>query len=159
MKPLDVTSWHYKLYVYMSQSLAGWSGKEDFHTYPKHYGKNIGLCPYMRMILLWGPISLLSNLFPLAAIGIAFLVLPAGINGPAGVIWIFVVIAVTLASVFIIAKISDWLAERQERHDMKGQIEKQHSDYEAPITFWSLFKEWLAARKTKLCIILELPDD
>lgn len=154
---IDPDSWHYKLYCFMSQWYAAWTHKEHYHEYP-YDQKMIGLCPYMRMILIWGPIAILSNFIPLAAIMVTFFIFPAGVAGAQGVLWLFFSITALAGSIWMFAKLvdltSNWRDARREE-----KLKSLDPDYEPTVTFWTTLKEYAKSFKTKICPIMELPDD
>jgi len=156
---INPESWHYKIYRYNSQLVAAWLCEDDYHEYPHQYGKMIGLCPYMRMICLWGPLVALSNIIPLAALAATFWMLPSFANGIAGVLWLFGSIALIFATFIGMAYLKD---KSNERKEAKKQSQlRDYDEYfaEPPVTFWTLFKDYVRAVKTKVCPILELPND
>ena len=155
---ISENSWHYRLYVFMSQWNAAWRNCDDYLEYPKTYGRrsnNIGLCPYMRMILIWGPLSILSNLIPILAVLGALIAMPTGMNGLAGFLWLIFWAVTAAAFTLGIAKLADWRQARAERME-KLQTYRQDPDYVKQDTFWSLLGEYLMSIKTKVCPVLEV---
>ncbi len=152
-------SWHYKLYVFMSQWNAAWRHKLDPWEYPR--GKNmIGLCPYMRMILIWGPLSILSNLLPIGAVYAAFVMFPAAVNGTAGIAWLVGSVIALAVSFFLIGWIAHLIGVvREQRRDSRIQREFEDLDVEPKETFFGLIKQYIVAIKTRICPVLELEDD
>lgn len=149
-------SWHFRLYVFMSQWNAAWQGKSDYLDHPKMgRSANIGLCPYMRMILIWGPLSILSNLVPIAAVIVAIVLFPAGMNGLAGVGWLVFWAVTLVGSGLALGKLADWREARYEQN-RKSQLLRQDPDYVEPDSFWKLVKEFAVATKTKICPVLEV---
>jgi hypothetical protein len=152
---IDPNSWHYKLYKFNVQWIACWQGETDYHAQP--YRSNLlGLCPYMRTICLWGPLTMLSNIFPLAALYFAFIAMPAG---GFGVGWFIGIVVLTVAVSAGVAACIAMLAAYQYKKPAKSQLPKQAPDYKAPETFWTLVKSYLKSAKTKVCPVLRLPND
>jgi len=148
-------SWHFRLYVFMSQWNAAWRYKDDYLAYPKIGSSGIGLCPYMRMILIWGPLAIVSNVVPIFAVVAAFLIFPGSMNGAAGVGWLLFSISVIIGLGFIISWIKDWSDERAERRE-GSQLKCQDPDYVEPDSFWKLLKAFAQTTKSKICPVLEL---
>ena len=149
-------SWHYRLYSFMSQWNAAWREKDDFLDYPKH-GTMIGLCPYMRMILIWGPLAILSNLIPIAAVIGAFLLFPASVNGGAAVGWLFFTVIAFVGIILALGWLKNYLDERHEENEV-SQLHKQDPDYVEPDSFWKLLKGYAKAVKSRVCPVLELEE-
>jgi hypothetical protein len=155
---ISENSWHYRLFVFMSQWNAAWRNRDDYLDHPKTSRRekfNIGLCPYMRMILIWGPLSILSNLIPLLAVLGALVAMPTGMNGLAGVLWLLFWAVSAVAIGFAIAKLADWRQARAENQE-KLQVYRQSPDYVKKDTFLSLLGEFLMSIKTKICPVLEV---
>ena len=153
-------SWHYKLYVFMSQWNAAWRGKSDYWEYPLN-GNMIGLCPYMRMILIWGPLAILSNLIPIGAIVATFFLFPASVNGAVGVAWLIGSILLIAGGILAIGYITH-LIGRIEEGRRRNEIENDdwfEEGYEPKQTFRGLVWSYLVALKTKMCPVLELKKD
>jgi hypothetical protein len=148
-------SWHYRLYVFMSQWNAAWRDKDDYLSYPKH-GEMIGLCPYMRMILIWGPLAILSNLIPLGFVIMALLLFPMSAAGPSGIGWLLFWLVMTIGLVIGGGFIKDWL---DRRADEKENSQIPGWDYEPkkkPDGFFKLLNEWI---HSKFCPVLEVQND
>ena len=158
-QPINPESWHYKIYRFNSQLVAAWNCNENYHEYPHQYGKMIGLCPYTRMIFLWGPLVALTNIIPLAALAATFWMLPSFTNGLTGVLWLFGSIALIFAILIGMAYLKDKSNERKETKKESQLPEFGAIVAEPPVTFWSLLKDYVRAVKTKVCPILELPND
>lgn len=148
-------SWHYRLFCFMSQWNAAWRGKHDYHTYPKIGQFGIGLCPYMRMILIWGPLAIVSNVIPLGAFALAFYVFPHSAAGAAGVIWLLVSLGAGLGAIFLLGFLKDWVDARQEA---RYESQVSESEEEKPDGFWKLLGQFLKSAKTKVCPVLELEE-
>lgn len=158
---INTDSWHYKLYIFMAQWNAAWLHNDNYIDYPLNR-KKIGLCEYMRMILIWGPLSILSNLIPL---GLVFLVLfsfPFYANGTIGVLWLFGFVGFIIATSVVLGRIADWKSDRKEAL-RKSQIYDEYDDYddceddrEPDQGFATLMKEYLKSIKSKICPILEV---
>lgn len=155
---LNPNSWHYKIYAFNSQLVAAWMHKDDYHYYPKIGSFGIGLCPYMRMILIWGPLVALTNVVPFAAIYAAFIMFPGFAAGGAGIFWLIFTLASIVGFFVLLAKIKDWASERQERRE-ESQLRRQDPDYQEPEGFWRLVGGYLKSMKTKICPVLEIQDD
>ena len=149
-------SWHYRLYVFMSQWNAAWRGRDDYLDFPHtDYYNRIGLCPYMRMILIWGPLSIISNVIPVGAVFLAVIGFPLMLNGAAGVGWLVFWAVTLVAVVYAVSKIMDW---RQAQHEARAgsQLYTQAPDYVEPDSFWRLVREYAVSVKTKICPVLEI---
>jgi len=153
-------SWHYKLYVFMSQWNAAWLGKDAYWKYP-HNSNKVGLCPYIRMIILWGPLAILSNFIPIGVFIASFFLYPASVNGYVGIVWLVTTLLVITAVVLIIGYVRHLidLHEENRRHselEYGVYYEKQDKSQE---TFRSLLWEYLETIKTKMCPVLEVKQD
>ena len=151
--------WHYKLYVFMSQWSAAWRA-DDNYLHAGEHTSMIGLCPYMRMILIWGPLAILSNIIPLGGvIGVLFL-FPASANGFMGIFWLFFWLACIVAAFFGIGWLKDFLSAREEKKE-RSQLPPHPDDEEVekPTGFWTIVKEYIIAAKTKVCPVLEIEED
>jgi hypothetical protein len=160
---IDSNSWHWRLYKFNSQWVAAWKGRNDFYDFPRH-GRMIGLCPYMRMILIWGPIAMLSNIFPLAVLAGTFLLFPVTANGVMGIAWLIGVIVLVAASICAMSYLLDYRSRRCEanrRADLKHESNKSSDSQltEQPDTFWTLFCSYVVAVKTKICPVLQAPNE
>lgn len=155
---MKTNSWHWKVYCFNSQLVAAWKGKDDYHEYPYH-NKMIGLCPYMRMILIWGPLVMLTNIIPLAAIIATFYWFPAGANGIVGVYWLLGSIIGVVTFFVTLAKYQDWQTARREEKQ-ESQLSCQRVDMENQAeTFWTLVMSYIKAIKSKVCPVLEIEND
>ena len=146
-------SWHFKLFVFMSQWNAAWHEKDDYLDYPKIPESGIGLCPYMRMILIWGPLAILSNFVPLAFLVGALFLFPASANGAAGVGWTLFTIAAMIGSGFAIG----WLKDRKEIRDEakeRSQLDP-YGEEEKPDGFFKLLWTWV---HDSICPVLEVKE-
>jgi hypothetical protein len=164
---LNKSSWHYKVYAFNSQMVArlGDNGS-DFYKYP-HHGRIIGLCPYMRMIMLWGPFAFLCNLVPLIAVVWFFLVLPAFTVG----LWSLLIFAayvcaaggLAIALYYGITYVANSVStHHDDAHQAEREAAKVVRDAHKatqPDTFWSLFVGYVKSLKTKVCPVLELDDE
>lgn len=150
-------SWHYKLYVFMCQWNAAWRGKNDYWEYPRQ-GNMIGLCPYMRMILIWGPLAILSNLIPIAAIVGTFFLFPASLNGVVGIAWLLGTIFALAAGILGIGYVSHLIGKLEEgRRREKLDREFFEDEPSKPTkTFRGLVWDYVVAVKTKMCPVLEV---
>lgn len=155
---IDPESWHYRLYCFMSQWTAAWRGVEDFHNEPRSYKRMIGLCPYMRMILIWGPLAILSNFIWILAVITTFFAFPAGINGLAGVSWLVGSIFIFGVAIYLLGKLKDLMSSREDAR-IKENLRRQDPDYEPPVTFWNVLVGYIKTFKTKICPVMELPND
>lgn len=155
---ISADSWHHRLYVFMSQWNAAWRGKDDHWEYPRG-GYMIGLCPYMRMILIWGPLAILSNLIPIGAVIGTFFLFPAAINGGLGVAWLLGFFITLGAVIFSIGYIRHLIGTLEEDRQSQQISRQQEEELEQRTTFWSLIWGFLVAIKTKMCPVLELKND
>ncbi len=150
-------SWHFRLYVFMSQWNAAWRGNNDYLDHPQISSFGIGLCPYMRMILIWGPLAILSNVFPIAAVIGSLVAFPGSVAGTSGIFWLFGWIAGFVGAIFALGWIKNWQDERQESREI-SQLIKQDPNYVEPESFWKLIKDYVKSAKTKVCPVLELEE-
>jgi uncharacterized membrane-anchored protein len=158
---LNKFSWHYKVYAFNSQMVAAWTMESDFHEYPWD-GRTIGLCPYMRMIMLWGPLVFLCNLSPLIAGVAAYIVLPAVTIGVSSLLSVTATIVGFTIACYILNSGVKYLSAR--RDDINREKRKQRridaeNDVTPPETFWSLLVSYIKSLKTKVCPVLELDDE
>lgn len=154
---ISKNSWHYKLYVFMSQWNAAWRAEDDYHLFPKD-NERIGLCPYMRMILIWGPLAILSNIFPLGTFAAVVFLFPMSANGLWGVFWLFFWIATVIVALFGIGFLKDFSDKRAERK--KSQLDSNEEPKSEPETgFFKILIEYVKAFKTKICPVLEVKQD
>ena len=155
-EPIDINSWHWKVYCFNSQLCAAWRGNEDFNEYPYH-GRLLGLCPYMRMIFLWGPLVALTYLLPIGAIATAFYFLPTSAGGTGGVLWL---VGVILSFAAFVAAIVWALGKQKEiRERRPAPYLRKERDEPTTVTFRSMLFDWLKSMKSKVCPVLVLPDD
>lgn len=153
---ISTTSWHYKLYVFNTQLVEAWKGNSYFHTCPSD--GNVGLCPYMRMIMIWGPLVLLTYTIPIGMTIAALVLFPMKAAGVIGILYLIGWIVGLIAVMFLMA----WLSSRKEQRELdKAERTKGVSmpDVEPKTTFWSVLKEYIIAAKTKVCPVLEVSDD
>jgi hypothetical protein len=160
MKP-NTNSWYHKVFVFNSQIVATMREYQDPHLHP-HHGKMYGLCPYMRMIFVWGPIVFLMNLFPLLCLIGTAIVLPITIIGGVSTAYtalvILAVIGIILACIWLLEYTSEILKKR--RYQQKQVVKQREKDgVVPPDTFWSLTKAYLKSAKTKVCPVLEFDDE
>lgn len=151
---ISPTSWHYRLYCYMSQAHAAWTHKDDYHEYPKNTAF-LGLCPYMRMILIWGPIAILSNLIPIFAILATLFIFPASTGGLAGVLWLFGAIGTLVGAIIGLGYLVEWNRERRHARE-ESQLGSYGEPEEKPKGFIALLYTWI---HDSICPKLELPQD
>lgn len=155
---ISADSWHYRLYVFMSQWNAAWLGKSEPWEYPRG-GTMIGLCPYMRMILIWGPLAILSNLVPIGAIIGTFFLFPAAVNGALGVAWLFgffVTLGALIFGMGYVGHLIGRLEEGRRRNQLTRKEEEDYYETEPRQTFRGLVWSYLVAVKTKMCPVLEV---
>lgn len=153
-------SWHYKLYVFMCQWNAAWLGRDDHWEYPRK-GTMIGLCPYMRMILIWGPLAILSNLIPIGAVIATFFIFPAAANGIVGIAWIFgffILLGFTILIIGYISHLQEYVKEKRRTSQILKN-EKETHDSEPHQSFLGLVWSYIIAVKTRMCPVLELSED
>jgi hypothetical protein len=163
---LNPNSWHYKVYVFNSQLNARWNDHSDFVDFP-HHGNNIGLCPYMRMIFVWGPLTMLAYVATIAVIVGTVWVFPSGATGGiTGTLWLLGTLSAIIGGLLGIAYVSDWrqektLAKHKERLELKDSMTynewQEHN--KPPETFWTLCRDYLKSMKTKICPVLEINND
>lgn len=158
MKQINPKSWHYKVYVFMSQWNAAWCHESNYEMYPND-GKMIGLCPYMRMIFIWGPMAILSNLIPFGALFIVFFAAPFKAAGFVGIAWLFGTIMTIVLAIVAFGFLYDVRIARKDAKESALLKLRQDWDEEKPETFMSLLRDWLKSYKTKICPVLEMPDD
>jgi hypothetical protein len=162
---LNKSSWHYKVYAFNSQMVAKLGDEHDFYEYP-HHGRIIGLCPYMRMIMIWGPLVFLCNLVPLIAAVGAFIVLPVTTIGAVSqLIVVATIVGFIVAACLIIGganylagRLGDMQELRTEQQE-KTRLESAANGVTPPETFWSLLVSYITSLKTKVCPVLELDDE
>ena len=158
---LNKSSWHYKMYAFNSQMFAAWTMEPDFHSYP-YDGKIIGLCPYMRMIILWGPLVFLCNLAPWIAAVAAFIVLPVVTIGVSSQLTVVATIVgvVIAASLFFagVQYVGDRYIFAKKLKRKQRRIDAENS-VTPPETFWSLLVSYIMSLKTKVCPVLEIDDE
>jgi len=154
MLNINKSSWHYKVYTFNSQWWAAWTNQSDYHTYKMNNDK-IGLCEYMRMILLWGPLAILSNIVPIMAVWLAFFMFPMSISGIGGVIWLFVAIGAFGASGVCLEKFLSY----RENKKSQAATDMTHNNAIPDSGFRVIAKEFVISIKTKVCPILEVNDD
>ena len=150
---ISPTSWHYRLYCYMSQAYASWTHENDYWEYPKNTAF-LGLCPYMRMILIWGPIAILSNLVPIYAVIAALVLFPAGASGWVGIAWLFGSAALIAGLIVLGAYLFDKGAERRAAKK-ESQLNNMDEE-EKPAGFIKLMYTWI---HDSICPKLELPQN
>jgi hypothetical protein len=109
----------------------------------------------MRMILIWGPLVMLTYTIPIGALGFAMFHFPMQAGGIAGLGWLMLVIfgdAVIIALIAWRANMSeetDYEEEHRKREERKKQIEENPG-------FLRLAWHFLVALKTKICPVLEV---
>jgi hypothetical protein len=159
---LNKSSWHYKLYAFNSQMVAKLWDEGDFHEYP-HHGNIIGLCPYMRMILIWGPLAFLCNLIPLAGITWFFIVLPAFTVGLWSLLmfvsYVCAISGLTIALYFCIRYLIKRYSPDNQATRKADKLERIAQKVGQPDTFRSLLVGYIKSVKTKVCPVLELDNE
>ena len=158
---LNLESWHYKLYAFDCQMVAALWDESNPHEYPQH-GRIIGLCPYMRMILIWGPLTLLLQLSPWAAAIGAVCVLPMYVIGSTSwitlVLSIIAIIGLAIGAWMLMRYITDAVdTHRTNKQESLPQIDPFAEP--KPDTFWTMTVAYLRSAKTRICPILEIDDE
>lgn len=151
-------SWHYKIYVFNSQLVAAWKDDKFYLNKPGN-GKNIGLCPYMRMIFVWGPLAMLSYTVPIYAMYLALFKFPVSAAGAMGIVWLFGWIAGIIGFMFAMAWFTEYNNNRKANKASKSSIVNPYDGIEEESTFWTIIREYVVALKTKVCPILEVNND
>lgn len=155
---INQNSWHYRLYNFMAQWHAVWLVNYDYLNAGKPTNGKIGLCPYMRTILIWGPLAILSNLVPFGMLYLTFFVIPIELNGAMGVYWLFGVLVGLIITVVLIILLSEYQENR--RNARMSQVKNQdEAEQDQSDSFWSLVKEYLVSLKTRICPVLEVDDN
>lgn len=149
---IDTNSWHYKLYVFNCQLVSAWTGYEQFYMEPDHQ-RRIGLCPYARMLLIWGPLIMSSYLAMVLVVIGCLIVFPILINGVIGISWFFGTMF-TIAGVIYLT--SRFLEKRDHLRKETPRVVKENDD--SP-SFWQIVKEYIKACKLKICPIMEIKQD
>lgn len=148
---INPQSWHYKLYAFNAQLVAAWFHKDNYH-YEATDDKNVGLCPYMRMILLWGPIVMLTYTVPLGALGASFVWLPVIATSGMAYLWMGAMAAVVAATIWSAARPINYEKER-----VKSAERKRRREYaEENPGFMRILWNYVLTAKTKVCPILEV---
>lgn len=153
---IDRNSWHWKIYAFNSQLVHAWLGKDFYYEYPKQReGEKIGLCPYMRMIILWGPLVMLTYLAPLAAFYGALIYFPYSANAGLGLLALFGTLLAISGVIWLLA----WLAVKREEEtweQREAREEARERRLKENPGFLRLFWRWLVAQKTKICPVMEV---
>lgn len=156
---ISVNSWHYQIYVFMHRICLKFVG--DDYWYEAPHSKKVNLCPYMRTILIWGPLVILFHLAWLLLALTVFVWIPLSVSGVAAYSWTLGVFFVGLSFLTVISIISflglKFLGDRSQRKRKERQIRKLNGESE-PITFWSSLREYLKSVKSKTCIQLEIKE-
>lgn len=159
---INTRSWHYRLYVFMLQWCKAWNGHDDYYYEPRL--KNIGLCSYMRMILLWGPLVILTNVVPLGMTIAALFLFPIAANGFVGVAWLLGIILLPFVLMYAWIRLTSWLENRYPDAPTKNQNDGEiktgnihdQEKVEPSTGFMSLLWSYLVSFKTKICPVLEV---
>lgn len=153
---LNPDVWHAKLYFWALRVWHGFVDRAEYQT--SRYSKRTNLCYYIRVIVLWVPLVVLSYVAVLGGITYALFILPVKLFGlrefwtVVGVIALVVGIIVGivfLASLFVrgvrraVRFPLDYLEQRQEQKREAGKP-----------SFASLIKEWIVAKKQKICPLI-----
>ena len=141
-------SWHFKVYLQCRKWTEYWiNGTPEDCV---RVGKVVGLCSYMRTILLWGPLAVLSNLVTFFVIYMVLFYFPFTMDGVAGIFWLWVAGLVIASACFVGIMIRELIHKDDE---------KTSEDDEKPAGFMSLSKEYLIAMKTKVCPLLNVTEE
>jgi len=154
---ISSNSWHYKLYVFMSQWFAVWLRDYNYINAGQPENKRIGLCPYMRTILVWGPLAIISNIIPFGGLYLALIVVPASLNGSIGIMWTFggILLLMFFVAVFIIMVelYEKYRYSNKNKSNITGDENQENSH-----GFWKLIKEYAVSIKTRVCPVLEVDE-
>lgn len=153
---INTSSWHYKIYAFNSKWVARWMCAWNWYEKPGPSAM-IGLCPYMRMILLWGPIVMLTNIVPLGAVVYAILLFPVDVNGAGGVGWIVGIAALGLVGVFLSRQAGKWISKKAQESVEKQSRKK--SEEKDGTGFFTIMAEYVKTFKSKVCPIMEVDND
>jgi hypothetical protein len=150
-------SWHWKLYIFDLQMINAWTG-EDFY-YDEEGPKNIGLCPYMRTLFLWGPLIMMTNLIPWAAVIWSVIYFPTSAMGIIGPIMVVLGLALIFATIWCLGLLAKRNKQkriaREEETARQGRYDRFDPKKDDD-TFWKLIKDWIKTRKSKICPIMEV---
>lgn len=163
---INPESWHYKLYVFNTQLIGRWGDDEEFYLRPHSRRRKIGLCPYVRTIMLWGPLVMASYVLPIGAFLGVVVFLPGGLAGTAGILGLISVFVAMAALAVGIGYLTKWINTVHKIYvPKKSELATNYDDdgypieIERPATFWTILKDYIIAAKTKVCPVLTLPED
>ena len=70
---LNKNAWHFSVYKFFKTQMNRW---DDYYPEDPNTIENIGLCPYMRTLLLWGPLQMSFYALCYGAVYIALISIP-----------------------------------------------------------------------------------
>lgn len=149
---INRNSWHFKLYEFNLQLIAAWRG-HDWYFEVK--GKDtIGLCPYVRTIILWGPLIMATYVLTLYIVTLPFVFFPIAMGtGLGGSIAVIGTIFLFILTLFLLDK---YIGYRNKKKDDEEIPDWQSEEKDK--TFGTVFWEYIKSFKTKICPVLEVKD-
>ena len=152
---ISQNSWHFQLYKFTKTVVERFKGNPYWDNVSV---SKVNLCPYMRTILIWGPLVVSFYSF-LYAFGLYVLVyLPITMTNGAAImntgLFIFVCALIAVALIGSIAFITNMTV---------GLVDKQRAKREEmeelgikPSGFFAILMEYLKSLKSKTCVQLEV---
>ena len=153
---ISQNSWHFQLYKFTKIVVERFRGNPYWDSVST--SRAINLCPYMRTILIWGPIVLGLYALMYAFAFYVLLYLPITMtNGAAlagtGIFILFCAVCggAMLGMFMLITKLTVGITDKRREH-----LERLEAQGIKPSGFFVIFKEYLKSLKSKTCVQLEI---
>jgi len=153
---ISQNSWHFQLYKFTKMIVERFKGNSYWDSVST--SKAINLCPYMRTILIWGPLVITFYAL-MYAFGIyVLLYLPITMTNGAAIlntgafILFCAIIGGTMLGIFLLSTHLT-IGFTEKRRERREQMEAQGIK---PSGFFVILKEYLKSLKSKTCVQLEV---
>lgn len=158
------TDWHYRLYLFNHRLCQKFRGNTWWY---EHEPSRINLCPYMRTILIWGPLLWFIHACLYVALGYAFIYLPLSVVGMSDMGWLVGAlgrVAVTGLLFAVVAygliRVLSYFGEKRKKAKQE-RLELIESGVLPPpksSSFWKMVKEYWESFHSKTCFALKVED-
>ena len=152
MRDLEVlsTSWHYKLYCFCAKTWFQFLGTDWKYN---HWREHTNLCFYIRVILVWAPLMIMTHLMLLGAFVFTFWWYPQNMFGLGSFYTvmgiILVIIALVVGFVYLIDSVKVSLSEREKPDHHKKSAAFRFG--KSILSFLKLVWCWLEDAKKGIC--------
>lgn len=155
---ISATSWHFRLYTFNKRLLERFRGNR--YWLDEESPTRINLCPYMRTILIWGPMVYLFHAFMYLSLFVAFIWVPMQMISTTDIGWLSMVVVFFLGIGLAMAALiygfillgshtSKKFKERREQREAAGIVEEEIGFIRALKAYWKGFHD-------KTCFALEV---